>query len=50
MRCIQRLDELFKSIKTAARVIGNSELQLSMAQASETIRRDIIFAASLYIQ
>lgn len=49
VRCIQRLDELCKDVKSAAGIIGNKELSDTMARGSELIRRDIVFAASLYI-
>lgn len=50
VRCIQRLDELLKDLKVAANVMGNPNLAEKMDQTSEKIRRDIVFAASLYIQ
>lgn len=50
VRCIQRLDELLKDVKTAAGIVGNPELRTKMEEASRLIRRDIVFAASLYLQ
>ncbi|XP_025018234.1 helicase SKI2W [Tetranychus urticae] len=50
VRCIQRLDELLKDLKGAAEVMGNPNLAEKMDETSEKIRRDIVFAASLYIQ
>jgi len=50
VRCIQRLDETCKDVRNAARVIGDSVLYSKMQTASTLIRRDIVFAASLYIQ
>ena len=50
MRCIQRLDETCKTVRNAARVIGDSDLLEKMETASTLIRRDIVFAASLYLQ
>ena len=50
MRCIQRLDETCKDVRNAARVIGDSTLFSKMQTASTLIKRDIVFAASLYIQ
>jgi antiviral helicase SKI2 len=45
---IQRLDEVCKDIRKAARVIGDTFLYEKMEQTSAAIRRDIVFAASLY--
>lgn len=50
VRCIQRLDELLKDVRTAAGIVGNPELRTMMEEASKLIRRDIVFAASLYLQ
>jgi len=49
VRCITRLDELCKDIRNAARVIGNPSLYRKLEAASECIKRDIVFAASMYI-
>lgn len=48
MRCIQRLDELIRDVKDAARIIGDPVLGQKMEDASTSIKRDIVFAASLY--
>lgn len=50
VRCIQRLDETCKDVRNAARVIGDSSLYNKMQTASTLIKRDIVFAASLYLQ
>ncbi|XP_023241330.1 helicase SKI2W-like [Centruroides sculpturatus] len=50
VRCIQRLDEILKDVRAAARTIGNPELEAKTEKASQMIKRDIVFAASLYIQ
>lgn len=49
VRTIVRLDETLRDFKTAAKIIGNVDLALKMEQASELIKRDIVFATSLYI-
>lgn len=49
VRCITRLDELCKDVRNAARVIGNPSLYRKLEAASECIKRDIVFAASMYI-
>eukprot|EP01087_Luapelamoeba_hula_P011713 TRINITY_DN3220_c0_g1_i1.p1 TRINITY_DN3220_c0_g1~~TRINITY_DN3220_c0_g1_i1.p1 ORF type:complete len:374 (-),score=102.40 TRINITY_DN3220_c0_g1_i1:25-1146(-) len=48
VRTIVRLDETCKEMRNAARIIGNSVLYSKMEQASQLIKRDIVFAASLY--
>lgn len=50
MRCIQRLDEVLKDVRNAARIIGDPTLYQKMEEASTAIKRDIVFAASLYTQ
>ncbi len=50
VRTIQRLDETLRDVKDAARVIGDSVLYQKMDEASTIIKRDIVFAASLYTQ
>lgn len=49
VRSITRLDEFIKDIRNAARVVGNPSLYRKMEAASQCIKRDIVFAASLYI-
>lgn len=48
VRCIQQLDETLQDVKTAAMRIGNPTLQSKMEEASNAIKRDIVFTASLY--
>ncbi|KAI6238169.1 hypothetical protein M3Y99_00714900 [Aphelenchoides fujianensis] len=48
VRCIQRLDEVCKDVRNAARIIGDPSLYEKMEEASTLIKRDIVFAASLY--
>ena len=50
VRCIQRLDETLRDVKNAARTIGNPTLYEKAGEASTSIKRDIVFAASLYTQ
>jgi len=50
VRTIQRLDETLRDVKDAARVIGDSVLYRKMDEASAAVKRDIVFAASLYTQ
>uniref|UniRef100_A0A0N5AB10 Helicase SKI2W n=1 Tax=Syphacia muris TaxID=451379 RepID=A0A0N5AB10_9BILA len=48
VRCIQRLDEICRDVRCAARLIGDPDLYEKMDETSAAIRRDIVFAASLY--
>lgn len=49
VRTIVRLDETCREFRDAARVMGNTALFQQMQEASEAIKRDIVFAASLYV-
>lgn len=49
IRCIRRLDELIRQVSECAHLIGNDSLKLKLDQASELIKRGIVFAASLYL-
>ena len=48
MRCIVRLSETCREVSGAARVTGDTSLYRKMEEATELIKRDIVFAASLY--
>lgn len=50
VRCIQQLNETMQDVKDAARIIGNPALHKKMEDASNAIQRNIVFAASLYLQ
>ncbi|XP_048344709.1 helicase SKI2W [Sphaerodactylus townsendi] len=50
VRCIQRLDETCREMRNAARVTGEPTLHAKLESASNMIKRDIVFAASLYTQ
>lgn len=49
VRCMTRLDDLCRDFRNAARVVGNPSLYRKMEAASQCIRRDIVFAASMYV-
>ena len=49
IRCMRRLEELLRQLCAAAKAIGNSELELKFSEAIARIKRDIVFAASLYL-
>ena len=48
-RCISRLDEMTRDLRNAARVMGDTALYEKMDEASKLIKRDVVFAASLYL-
>ena len=48
VRIILMTNELLRSFSTASKLIGNVKLVQKFDDASETIKRDIIFASSLY--
>ena len=50
VKCIQRLVEVMKDVKNAARIIGDPDLYEKMDKAGTAIKRDIVFAPSLYTQ
>ena len=49
IRATRRLDELMGQLEGACRVVGDTELAAKFADSRATIRRDIMFAASLYV-
>ncbi|KAJ1920451.1 ATP-dependent RNA helicase mtr4 [Mycoemilia scoparia] len=49
IRAFRRLEELLRQMCMAAKAIGNVELENKFADAVVKIKRDIIFAASLYL-
>ena len=49
IRATRRLDELMGELATAAAAVGDLGLEARFRESSATIRRDIMFAASLYI-
>ena len=48
VRCIQRLDETLRDVRKAAHIVGDPALERKAVDASAAIKRDIVFAASLY--
>ena len=50
VRCIQQLDGTLRDVRNAARLVGDPVLQRKAEDASNAIKRDIVFAASLYTQ
>lgn len=49
VRCVVRLDQCCRELMDAARIMGNTALFAQMERASELIKRDVVFAASLYV-
>ena len=49
IRCMRRLEELLRQLASASKAIGNDELETKFNSAIAMIKRDIIFAASLYL-
>uniref|UniRef100_A0A3B3ZEI6 Exosome RNA helicase MTR4 n=1 Tax=Periophthalmus magnuspinnatus TaxID=409849 RepID=A0A3B3ZEI6_9GOBI len=48
IRCMRRLEEVLRQMCSAAKAIGNTELENKFAEITK-IKRDIVFAASLYL-
>ncbi|KAL9107716.1 MAG: hypothetical protein Q9227_007431 [Pyrenula ochraceoflavens] len=49
VRVVTRLDETCREVKSAAKLVGDPTLHTKMQQAQDMIKRDVIFAASLYM-
>ncbi|KRZ91957.1 Superkiller viralicidic activity 2-like 2 [Trichinella sp. T8] len=49
IRCIRRLEELLREMASAAKAMGNEDLEAKFNNACSCMKRDIIFAASLYL-
>jgi ATP-dependent RNA helicase DOB1 len=49
IRSVRRLVELLRQLCVASRVIGDASLEKTFLKAIELIKRDIVFAASLYL-
>ena len=49
VRTVTRLEHACQDMCSAARVMGNTSLYDQFEEASRLIKRDIIFAASLYV-
>merc|ERR1712151_758777 len=49
VRVIRRLEELVRELATAAKQIGNQELEKKLTEGRSRLKRGIIFAASLYL-
>ncbi|CAL53584.1 Helicase, C-terminal [Ostreococcus tauri] len=49
VRAIRRVEEVLRQLADACRVIGENELQEKFLLASEKVKRDIVFVASLFL-
>ncbi|TQD96030.1 hypothetical protein C1H46_018372 [Malus baccata] len=49
IRAIRRLEEVLQQLIQAAKSIGETELESKFEEAVLKIKRDIVFAASLYL-
>lgn len=49
IRAIRRLEEVLQQLIVAAKSIGETELESKLEEAIAMIKRDIVFAASLYL-
>lgn len=49
IRTLRRLEELVRQLGTAAKAIGNHELQSKFETGAELLKRDIVFCNSLYL-
>jgi ATP-dependent RNA helicase DOB1 len=49
IRAMRRLEELLRQCVAASKAIGNTELENKFAETIAAIKRDIVFAASLYL-
>lgn len=49
IRCMRRLEELLRQMAQAAKSIGNVELEAKFTEGIVKLKRDIVFANSLYL-
>ncbi|EEY56196.1 uncharacterized protein PITG_08995 [Phytophthora infestans T30-4] len=49
IRCLRRLEELLRQVTLAAHSIGDVELEKKFDEGGKKLKRDIVFAASLYL-
>lgn len=46
---MRRLEEVLRQLCQAAKTIGNVDLENKFSEAIKLLKRDIVFAASLYL-
>lgn len=49
IRCLRLLEELLRQLIQAAKTLGNQDLEAKFNEGIKHIKRDIVFAASLYL-
>ncbi|CAO4374346.1 unnamed protein product [Caenorhabditis nigoni] len=49
IRCLRRLEEVLREMINAAKALSNKELEQKFEDARKMLKRDIVFAASLYL-
>ncbi|XP_077296367.1 exosome RNA helicase Mtr4 [Arctopsyche grandis] len=49
IRCMRRLEEILRQMCQAAKGIGNNDLEEKFSMGIKLLKRDIVFAASLYL-
>jgi len=49
IRCMRQLEEVLHQMAAAAKSIGNGELEAKFSEGTSKLRRDIVFAVSLYL-
>nr|WCZ58663.1 exosome RNA helicase MTR4 [Seculamonas ecuadoriensis] len=49
IRALRRLEELLRQLASAAKAVGDDQLETKFEAGMTAIRRDIVFAASLYL-
>ncbi len=49
MRAFRRTEEILRQLISGARVIGETDLASKFEECSESIKRGVVFSASLYL-
>jgi superfamily II RNA helicase len=49
IRCLRRLEELLREMTSAVKAMTDSNTAKTFEDASKSLKRDIVFAASLYL-
>lgn len=49
VRAVRRIEEVLRQLSAGVHAVGDMELEQLFEQTRERIKRDIIFAASLYL-
>ena len=49
VRVVRRVEELLRQLVEGARVIGDADMAAKFSGCGDRIKRDIVFAASLYL-